>query len=117
MSNVHAVIYLLFSIFRRLPRGTPLSPTRPPYDRFPNGLTSPTDAYAWGLRRMPTSPPLTSEFMGMASYAPTRFLDLMDDDVESDGSSIGDMAPSHRPSWECTMVDALGQLPVVAESL
>ena len=41
-------------------------------------------------------PPLMSEFMGMVSYAPTSFLDLMDDDVESDGSSIGDiMAPNH----------------------
>ena len=54
--------------------------------------------YAWGLRSMLAPPPLTFEFMGMASYAPTYFLDLMDDDVESDGSSIGDMAPSHRPS-------------------
>ena len=53
-------------------------------------------------------PPLMSEFMGMASYAPTYFLDLMDDDVESDGSSIGDVVPSHRPSWECVMVDAPG---------
>ena len=61
--------------------------------------------------------PLTSEFMGMASYAPACFHDLMDDDVESDGSSIGDVAPSHRPSWECAMADALGQPPVVAESL
>ena len=41
-------------------------------------------------------PPLTSEFVGMASYAPTSFHDLMDDDVESDDSSIGDIvAPSH----------------------
>ena len=39
-----------------------------------------------------------SEFMGMASYAPTYFLDLMDDDVESDGSSIDDMAPRDRLS-------------------
>ena len=45
------------------------------------------------------------------------FLDLMDDDVESDGSSIGDVAPSHRPSRECAMTDATGQPPVVAESL
>ena len=43
-------------------------------------------------------PPLTSEFMGMASYAPTYFLNLMDDNIESDGSSIGDVAPSHRLS-------------------
>ena len=66
---------------------------------------------------MLASPPLMSEFMGMVSYARTCFLDLMDDDVESDGSSIGDVAPSHRPSWECAMADAPGQPPVVAESL
>ena len=52
--------------------------------------------------------PLMSELMGMASYAPTYFLDLMDDDVESNGSSIGDVAPSHRLSWECVMADAPG---------
>jgi len=57
---------------------------------------------------MLASPPLTSKFMGMASYAPASFHDLMDDDVESDGSSIGDMAPSHRLSWEYTMAGALG---------
>ena len=66
---------------------------------------------------MPAAPPLMSEFMGMASYAPTYFLDLMDYDVESDDSSISDVAPSHRPSRECAMADALGQPPVVAESL
>ena len=46
VSNVHAIIYLLFSIFCRLPRGTPLSPPRPPYNRFPYSLASPTDVYA-----------------------------------------------------------------------
>jgi len=65
---------------------------------------------------MPAPPPLASKFMGMASYAPTCFLDLMDDDGESDGSSISDMAPSHRPSRECAMVDAPGHPPVEAES-
>ena len=69
------------------------------------------------LKDAGAAPPLTSEFVVMASYAPTCFLDLMDDDVESDGSSIGDVAPSHRPSRECTMVDASGQPPMVAESL
>ena len=58
-----------------------------------------------------------SEFVWMASYDPNYFLDLMDDDVESDGSSIGDVAPSHHSSWECAMADALGQPPVVTESL
>ena len=66
---------------------------------------------------MPTSPRLMSEFMGMASYAPTYFLDIMDDDVEIDGSSIGDVAPSHRPSWECATANAPGQPPVEVESL
>ena len=62
--------------------------------------------------------PLTCEFMGMAGYAPTSFHDLMDDEVESDGSSIGDVvAPGHPLSRECAMADALGQPPVVAESL
>ena len=63
-------------------------------------------------------PPLTSEVMGMAGYAPASFHDLMDDEVESDGSSIGDIvAPSHPLSQECAMADILGQPPVVAESL
>ena len=61
-------------------------------------------------------PPLTSEFMGMASYGPTYFLNIMDDDVRSDGSSIGDVAPSHRPSQECAMTDAPKQPPWAMES-
>ena len=108
VSNVHVVIYLLFSIFRRLSGGTPLSSPRPLCDRFPYGLMSPVDAYARGLQRTLAPPPLTSEFMGMASYAPTTFHKLLDDEVESNGSSIGDVAPSHRPSWECAMADAPG---------
>ena len=87
-----------------------------PCDRFPYCLTSPADAYARGLQKMLTPPPLTSKFVGMASYAPTSFHDLMDDEVESDGSNIGDVvAPSHPLSWECAMADALGQPPIVAE--
>ena len=37
VSNVRFVIYLLFSIFRRLSGGTPLSSPRPLCDRFPYG--------------------------------------------------------------------------------
>ena len=66
---------------------------------------------------MLTQPPLTSEFVGMASYAPTYFYEHVDDEVESDDSSIGNVAPSHRPSQECAMADDLGQPPVVAKSL
>ena len=108
MSNVHIVIYSLFTISRRLSGETVLSAPQTPYDQFPYGHASPVNAYARGLRRMLALPPLTSEFVGMVSYAPTTFHELLDDEVESDGSSIGDMAPSHRPSWECAMADALG---------
>ena len=83
-----------------------MSPSRPPYGRFPYGLVSPMDAYARGLQKIMALPPLMSEFVGMASYGPTYFLDIMDDDVGSDDSSIGDAAPSHRPSRECAMTDA-----------
>ena len=80
---------------------------QPPFDGFLYGLASPADTYAWGL--LLTPPPLTSKFMGMASYAPASFQDLMDDDVESDDSSIDNIvAPSHPLSHECTMADALG---------
>ena len=96
VSNVHTVIYSLFTIFHQFSRGTLLSLPRPPYDQFPYSLASPVDAYAQGLRRMLVLPPLMSEFVGMAGYAPTSFHDLMDGDVESEGFSIGDVvAPSH----------------------
>ena len=49
MSNTHIVIYSLFTIFRQLSGGTPLSTPRPPCDRFPYGLASPADMYARGL--------------------------------------------------------------------
>ena len=57
--------------------------------------------------------PLTSQFVGMASYAPAAFHELLDDKGESDDSSIGDVVPSHRLFWECAMADALGQPLVV----
>ena len=56
--------------------------------------------------------------MEMAGYAPTSFHDHVDDEVESDGPSIGDVVASDHPlSGECAMADALGQPSVVAESL
>ena len=86
-----------------------MSPPRPPCDRFPYGFVSPVDACARGLRRMLTPPPLTSEFVQMVGYAHAFFHDLVDDEIESDGSSIGDVvAPGHPLSWECAMVDASG---------
>ena len=49
VSNMHTVINSLFTITRRLSGGTVLTAPRTPYDRFPNDLASPTDAYARGL--------------------------------------------------------------------
>ena len=118
MCNVHIVLYSLFNIFRRLPGVTPLSPPQLPCNRFPYGLASPANAYARGLQKMLTPPPLTSELVGMTGYAPTSFHDLVDEEVESNGSSIDDiMAPSHPLSRECAMADASGQPSVIAESL
>ena len=50
MSNVHTIIYSLFTISCRLSGGTVLTAPRTPYDRFPYGLTSPVDACARRLR-------------------------------------------------------------------
>ena len=75
-----------------------MSAPQTPYDRFPYSLVSPTDACARGLRRALVPPPLTSKFMGMASYTPTTFHELLDDEVESDGSSISNVVPIHNPS-------------------
>ena len=49
VSNLHTVIYFLFTISRRSSGGTVLTAPRTPYDRFPYGLASPADAYAQGL--------------------------------------------------------------------
>ena len=57
-------------------------------------------------------------FVGIAGYAPASFHDLVDDEVESDGSSIDDvMALGYPLSQECAMADAPRQLPEVVESL
>ena len=60
VSNMHTVIYSLFTISHRLSGGTIFTTPQTPYDWLPYGLASPTDAYARGLRRMLASSPLTS---------------------------------------------------------
>ena len=49
VSNVHTVIYSLFTISHQLSGGTVFSAPQTPYDRFPYGLVSPMNACAWGL--------------------------------------------------------------------
>ena len=41
VSNVHTIIYSLFTISHRLSGGTVLTALQTPYDQFPYGLTSP----------------------------------------------------------------------------
>ena len=96
--------------------GSPMD-SRPLWTRARRGYALPMAPRPPTLRML-TPPSLTSKFVGMAGYAPASFHDLVDDEVESDGSSIGDvMAPSHPLSYKYAMADALGQRPVVAESL
>jgi len=75
-------------------------PRCPHHDRHATGSPTasrpPANADARGLRKMLTPPPLTSEFVGMEGYTPASFHNLVEDEVERDGSSIGDVvAPSH----------------------
>ena len=56
------------------------------------------------------------EFMGNGRNATCHSHEPLDREGVSDDSSVGDMAPHHRPSRECAMADALGQPPVVVES-
>ena len=60
--------------------------------------------------------PLTFEFVGMAGCAPAASHEPLNGEGMSDDSSVGDVAPHHRPSQECAMADALGQPLVVVES-
>ena len=49
VSDVHIILYSLFNTFRRLSRGTPLSPPRSLCDWFPYGFMSPMDTCMQGL--------------------------------------------------------------------
>ena len=107
VSNMRTVIYSLSTISRRSSRGTVLPVPLTSYVRFPYGLAPPADAYARGLQRMLAPSPLTSEFVGVVGFVPAFPHKLPNDDGESDGSSIDDVAPCHYLSWECAMADAL----------
>ena len=104
VSNMRAT-HSLFTISHQSPGGNVPPTPQTPYDRFPCGLASSVDAYARGLRGMLAQCLLTSEFVGVVGFVPAIPHKLPDDDGESDGSSIGDVAPRHCPSRECAMAD------------
>ena len=97
VSNMRAT-HSLFTISHQSPRGNVPPTPQTPYDWFPYGLTSSVDAYARGLQRMLVPSPLAFEFVGMAGCAPAVFHELLDNEGESDSSSISDVAPCHCPS-------------------
>ena len=107
VNNTRTATYSSFTIPNRAPGETVSSTPQTPHDRFPYDLASSADMYTRGLRRVLAPFPLTSEFMGMAGCVPVVSDELPDDEGESDGSSISDVAPCHCPSCECAMADAL----------
>jgi len=92
VSDVHIVLYSLFNTFRRLSGGTPLSPSRPPCDRFPYGFASPVDTCARGLQRMLTSPPLNPSSWGWRATLPPL-------STTSWTMTLKAMAPASAMSW------------------
>jgi hypothetical protein len=63
-------------------------------------------------------PPLAIAIVDMMGYGPAPFHYLFsDDDLLSEGSSVGDVSTLDCPALqECTMADAPGQLPVLVET-
>jgi hypothetical protein len=57
------------------------------------------------------------EFMGMTRYGPLSFHDhFSDDDLLSEGSSVGDLSPLGFPALrECVMADVQGRQPIPVE--
>jgi hypothetical protein len=68
-------------------------------------------------RTMPL-PLLATKLMGMTGYGPASFHDLLsDDDLLTEGSSIGDVSSLGCPVLrECVMADVQGPQPVLVET-
>jgi hypothetical protein len=63
-------------------------------------------------------PLLVTKLMGMTGYGPALFHDLLsDDDLLTEGSSIGDVSSLNCPTLrECTVVDVQGPQTVLLET-
>ena len=108
VSNTRIITYSSFTIPNRAPGETVSSTPQTPHDRFPYGLASSVDTYAWGIRRVLVPFPLTSKFIGMVGYSPAASHEPLDGEGVSNDSNVGDEAPRHHPSQECAMADAPG---------
>jgi hypothetical protein len=98
-SSVDLLLFSLCNVFHQLSGRTLLSLPRSPRGRFLFGLTNATSVYARELRKIMSQPPLATEFVGMTGYSPASFHDLYsDDDLMSEGSSIGDLSPFGCPA-------------------
>jgi hypothetical protein len=108
-------MFLLRDIFHQLFGGTRLSP---PCSRSPFGHTNTASVYAREFRRALPQPSPAIDFVGMTGYSAASFHDLFsDDDLLSEGSSIGDLSPLGCPALrECAMADMQGRQPVPVET-
>jgi hypothetical protein len=98
-SNIDLLLFSLRNVFHQLSGGMLLSPLCSSCAQFPFGLINAASVYARELRRTILLPPLTTEFVGMTGYSPASFHDLYsDDDLMSEGSSIGDLSPFGCPA-------------------
>jgi hypothetical protein len=105
-SDVDLLLSSLHNVFHQLSRGTLLSPLRSPRGWFLYGLTNAVSIYTRELRSTISLPSLTTKFVGMMGYGPASFHDLFsDDDLRSEGSSLGDLSPLGYPMLrECALI-------------
>jgi hypothetical protein len=117
-SDVDLLLFSSRDVFHQLSRGTPLSPPHSPRGRSLFCLTNAVSVYTKEFRKALPQPPPAIEFMGMMRYGPASFHNLFsDDDLLSEGSSVGDLSPLGCPTLqECAMVDMQGRQPVPVET-
>jgi hypothetical protein len=118
LSDMDLLLFSPRNVFHQLSRGTSLSPSCSPRDRFPFGLTNVASVYARELQRTIPLPPLTTEFVGMTGYGSASFHDLFcDNNLLSEGSSVNDLSPLGCPALsECAIADVQGRLLVSVET-